>query len=284
MERTSIQDLFDLRGRTAVVTGGAGFLGFQHASALAEAGCRVVLWDVAEAPLQRAAAELGSVFPGQVEAARVDIADVGSVRDAAAGVRAAHGGLHVLVNNASLTIPKGPERETTFRHFFAPFEEYPVELWDLALRVNLTGTFLVTQALAPLLLGSEGASVVNIASDVGVISPDHRIYEPNEERGYPGVSFNTTLSYSASKAALIQMTKYWATLWAKRGVRVNAISPAGVSNSQDPAFMRELTDRIPLGRMAKRHELKGALLFLASDASSFVTGHNLVVDGGRTIW
>ncbi|MGZ3685707.1 MAG: SDR family oxidoreductase, partial [Bdellovibrionota bacterium] len=126
--------------------------------------------------------------------------------------------------------------------------------------------------------------VINIASDVGVISPDHRIYEPNPEHGYEGVHFNSPLSYATSKAALIHMTKFWATYWAKKGIRVNAISPAGVENNQDPKFRRELTDRIPLGRMAKPHEFKGAIVFLASEASSFMTGHNLIIDGGRTIW
>lgn len=284
MDQTSIKSLFDLSGRVAVITGGAGLLGKQHTMALAEAGCNVVLWDVKQEPLDAAQKEFDELFPGKVKTALVDISDAKSVRASADKIKQQHGKLNILINNASLTIPKGKERQEKFSQYFDAFETYPVEMWDLALKVNLTGTFIVTQALTPLLLAANNASIINIASDVGVISPDHRIYEPNPERGYPGVDFNTTLSYSASKAALIHMTKFWATYWAKKGIRVNAISPAGVYNNQDEKFVRELTDRIPLGRMAKRHEYKGAVLFLASDASSFMTGHNMVIDGGRTIW
>lgn len=280
----SIKKLFDMSGKRAVITGGAGFLGKQHALALAEAGCDVHLWDITREGLDRAVEELNSNFPGRFFSEVVDISDAQTVRKAAEKLTKEHGTLHVLINNASLTIPKGVERREKFAGFFDPFETYPVELWDLALRVNLTGTFLVTQALAPALLASGNASIINIASDVGVISPDHRIYEPNPERDYKGADFNTALSYSASKAALIHMTKYWATYWAKKGIRVNALSPAGVANNQDPKFVRELVDRIPLGRMAKPHEYKGAILFLASEASSFMTGSNLIIDGGRTSW
>lgn len=281
---TSIRKLFDLTGRRAVITGGAGFLGRQHAATLAEAGCHVELWDMKEETLIQAQVELEKDFPGLISGKCVNIADPEDVKKAASESSKKKSELHILINNASITIPKGKDRELKFNKYFEPFESYPLELWELALQVNLSGTFLVTQALAPLLLASRNASIINIASDVGVISPDHRIYEPNPERDYPGVSFNTTLSYSATKAALIHMTKYWATYWAKKGIRVNAISPAGVYNHQDPLFMRELTDRIPMGRMAKPHELKGVVLLLASDASSFMTGTNLVVDGGRTSW
>ncbi len=274
----TLKELFDLNGRTALITGGAGFLGKQHASALAEAGASVILWDISQGALKAAEVELSARFPGKISIREVDIASADSVRQAASEIKS----LQILVNNAGMTVARGQEK---FKKYFDPFETYPTELWEMALQVNLTGTFLVTQACAPLLLKSPGiASIINIASDVGVISPDHRIYQPNPERGFEGVGFNSPLSYATSKAALIQMTKFWATYWSKKGIRVNTISPAGVENNQDPKFQRELTDRIPLGRMARPHELKGAISFLASDASSFVTGHNLMVDGGRTIW
>ena len=276
----TIQELFNLAGKTAVITGGAGFLGQQHAAALAEAGASVVLWDFVEKKLNEVLPALEKRFPGKVSGEMVDISDTASVQKAADSVANKFGSLEILVNNAGMTVAQGEEK---FRRYFDKFEDYPLELWEMALKVNLTGTVLVTQKLAPLLL-KKGGSVINIASDVGVISPDHRIYEPNPERGYDGVHFNSPLSYATSKAALIHMTKFWATYWAKKGIRVNAISPAGVENNQDPKFRRELTDRIPLGRMAKPHEFKGAIVFLASDASSFMTGHNMVIDGGRTIW
>ena len=276
----TIQELFNLSGKTAVITGGAGFLGQQHAAALAEAGANVMLWDFVEKKLNEVVPTLEKRFPGRISGEVVDISDAASVQKAADSVAKKFGSLEILVNNAGMTVAQGEEK---FRRYFDKFEDYPLELWEMALKVNLTGTVLVTQKLAPWLL-KKGGSVINIASDVGVISPDHRIYEPNPERGYEGVHFNSPLSYATSKAALIHMTKFWATYWAKKGIRVNAISPAGVENNQDPKFRRELTDRIPLGRMAKPHEFKGAIVFLASDASSFMTGHNMVIDGGRTIW
>jgi NAD(P)-dependent dehydrogenase (short-subunit alcohol dehydrogenase family) len=277
-----IKQLFDLSGRVAVITGGAGFLGKQHGSALAEAGCKVVLWDLEPNSLKQATEQLSSQFPDQILSHLADISDVESVRAATESLSKAFGRLDILINNASMTVARGQDK---FKHYFDPFETYPIELWDMALKVNLTGTVHVTQNLYPLLKKNAGrASIINIASDVGVISPDHRIYQPNPERDYKGANFNTPLSYAVSKASLIHMTKYWATYWAKEGVRVNAISPAGVANNQDPAFVRELVDRIPMGRMAKPHEYKGAVLFLASDASSFMTGTNLIIDGGRTSW
>jgi NAD(P)-dependent dehydrogenase (short-subunit alcohol dehydrogenase family) len=127
-------------------------------------------------------------------------------------------------------------------------------------------------------------AVVNIASDVAVISPDHRIYEPDERFDYEGVNFNTPLAYSVSKAGILAFTRYLATYWAKHGIRVNSVSPAGVWRGHDPKFVEQLAFRIPLGRMAFPQELMGPVVFLASDASSFITGANLMVDGGRTIW
>lgn len=282
MSSNTIQELFSLGGRVALITGGAGFLGRQHASALAEAGAKVVLWDISEEMLAKARAELDPKFPGRIFTRTMDIADPKSVLEAAKHLESEQGALDILVNNAGMTVARGQEK---FRRYFDAFEDYPLDLWEMALQVNLTGTFLVTQSVCRLMKKSAGrASIINIASDVGVISPDHRIYQPNPERDYPGVGFNSPLSYAVSKSAIIHMTRYWATYWSKAGIRVNAISPAGIENSQDPKFQRELTERIPLGRMGRPHELKGALVYLASDASSFVTGSNLMVDGGRTIW
>jgi NAD(P)-dependent dehydrogenase (short-subunit alcohol dehydrogenase family) len=277
-----IKQLFDLSNRVAVITGGAGFLGKQHAAALAEAGCKVVLWDLEPNSLKAATEQLSAQYPDQIASHLADISDVESVKAAAESLAKTFGQLDILVNNASMTVARGQDK---FKRYFDPFETYPIDLWEMALKVNLTGTVHVTQNLYPLLKKRAGhASIINIASDVGVISPDHRIYQPNPEHDYKGANFNTPLSYSVSKASLIHMTKYWATYWAKEGIRVNAISPAGVANNQDPAFVRELVERIPMGRMAKPHEYKGAILFLASDASSFMTGGNLIIDGGRTAW
>lgn len=273
----TVKQLFDLTGRKAVITGGGGFLGRQHALSLLEAGCHVTLWDISETMLCKAKEELSQTFEGFVSVLAVDITDTKAVQNAAKSIQS----LDILINNAGMTVARGQEK---FKKYFNSFEDYPLELWNLALNVNLTGTFIITQALAPLLLRSKHASIINIASDVGIVSPDLRIYEPNPAKNYDGVNFNTPLSYATSKAALIHMTKYWATYWAKSGIRVNALSPAGVFNNQDPKFVEALTEKIPMGRMAKPYEYKGAILFLASDASSFMTGSNLIIDGGRTAW
>lgn len=277
----TIRELFDLTDRVAVITGGAGFLGYQHARAILESGGRVTLWDLSIEKLNSAKLRLSEKFPNRVSIHEVNIADSSQVALAARSIDAEQGKVDILINNASMTLSQGEER---FKNYFDPFETYPVGLWEMALNVNLTGTFIVTQSLISLLKKSKSASIINIASDVGVISPDHRIYQPNPERNYDGVHFNSPLSYATSKAALIHMTKYWATYWAKTGIRVNSISPAGVANDYPPQFVRELTERIPMGRMAYPHEYKGAIAFLASEASSFMTGANLIIDGGRTAW
>ena len=134
------------------------------------------------------------------------------------------------------------------------------------------------------MLKRKKGSIVNFASDMGIVAPDHKIYEPNKKINYKGVKFNTPLSYSAAKSGIISMTRYLATYWAKKGIRVNCISPTGVYKKHNKKFVKQLSEKIPLGRMAKPEELNGAIIYLCSNASSFVTGHNLVVDGGRTIW
>ena len=169
-------------------------------------------------------------------------------------------------------------------NFFEKFEKYNFQLWQKSLEGNLSGVFVVTKSVAKHMIKRKKGSIINIASDVGVISPDHRIYEANKKFNYKGVNFNTPISYSVAKSGIISMTRYLATYWAKKGIRVNCISPAGVYKKHDKKFVEQLSQRIPLGRMAKSHELNGAIIYLCSNASSFVTGHNLVVDGGRTIW
>lgn len=270
----------DLSGRIAVITGGAGFLGAQFAEALAEAGARPVLFDLREEDVTEAVRRLrdeGTDCAGYA----LDITDAAQVRETVDRAAREQGGMDILVNSAAFAmknLQQGGEG------FFAPFEDYDESLWRVSLDVNLTGTFLVTQAAGRIMKAAGRGAVVNIASDVAVISPDHRIYQPDERTGYEGVPFNTPIGYSVTKAGMLAFTRYLATWWAADGIRVNAISPAGVFREQDPAFIEHLVERIPLGRMAYPEELKGPVVFLASDASSFMTGHNLVVDGGRTIW
>jgi NAD(P)-dependent dehydrogenase (short-subunit alcohol dehydrogenase family) len=187
----------------------------------------------------------------------------------------------VLVNNAALTKYSGDANPDAF---FAPFETTDDSVWNAGLKVNLTGTMLCCKVIGPVMQRQGKGSIINLGSDVGIVSPDQRIYEAQPEIGYPGQNFNTPAFYSVTKAAVLHLTRHLATLWAKSGVRVNSLSPAGVYRDHDPAFVKQLASRIPLGRMAQINEYKGAIVFLASDASSFMIGHNLVMDGGRTIW
>ena len=271
---------FDLSGRVAIITGGAGMLGMQHAHAIAESGGHVVIADLSA---ERAAHSAGEVSAATgVEALGVG-ADITVKRDVEQLVRVVvekFARVDILINNAALTVKGGGE---TARNYFAPFEDYPLDLWEKALKVNLTGTFLCCQAAGKQMVAQRRGVILNIASDVGTISPDHRIYE-GATSPHTGERFNTPAAYATTKAGVINLTRYLATYWAKDGIRVNALSPGGVFADHDPQFVRNLSERIPLGRMAHANEYQGAVLFLVSDASTYMTGANLVVDGGRTAW
>ena len=275
----SVRRQFDLTGRVVLLTGGAGFLGVQFAEALAEMGSTPVLLDLDNEALEKAADSVRGQF-GHCEIAVADITDASALRRAVEGIVDRHGRLDVLINNAALTrYSTGVDPDA----FFAPYVETEPSVWEAGLKVNLTGVALACQIVGPHMIRQGKGAIINLGSDVGVVSPDHRIYEA-DEAGYPGQDFNTPAFYAVTKAGVIHLTKYLATLWARHNVRVNALSPAGVFRNHDPAFVKKLSTCIPLGRMATINEYKGAVVFLASDASSFVTGHNLVVDGGRTAW
>lgn len=276
---SSVKAQFDLTGRVVVITGGCGFLGVQFAQSVAEMGALPVLFDIGGEGMDRAVAIVKEQF-GRCEALALDITRAEEIQAAVDAVVAAHGRIDALINAAGLTkytCDAEPER------FFAPFENTALDVWEAGLKVNLTGVMLACQIIGPVMLRQGKGSIVNIASDVGVISPDQRIYQP-DEHGYPGQNFNTPAFYSVTKAAVIHLTKHLATLWAAQGIRVNAFSPAGVYRNHDPAFVKKLAACIPMGRMAAVNEYKGAMAFLCSDASSFMTGHNLIMDGGRTAW
>jgi NAD(P)-dependent dehydrogenase (short-subunit alcohol dehydrogenase family) len=237
-----------------------------------------VLVDLQIERCQAAEQHIRQMFGSEALGVRADITVKDQVQDVVEQVMARYGRIDILINNAALTVKGGG---ATFDDYFAPFEEYPERLFEMALRVNLTGTFLVTQAVGRVMVAQRRGVIVNISSDVALISPDHRIY-----RGmtYAGKPFNTPIAYSMSKAALLAFTRYLATYWADKGIRVNALSPAGVYDNHDAEFVQRLSNLIPLGRMAHKDEYKGAIIFLCSDASSFMTGANLIVDGGRTCW
>jgi NAD(P)-dependent dehydrogenase (short-subunit alcohol dehydrogenase family) len=272
----TLPELFRLDGRVAIVTGGGGMLGLRYAEAIRDAGGIPVVADLRPDAVEAAVASLG----GDAFGAPLDISRKDEVERVVREVETRFGRIDILINNAALTVKGGSE---TMEGYFAPFEDYPLELWQRALDVNLTGTFLLTQAVGRVMVAAGRGVVLNIAAVYGMVSPDHRIYEGIVNQ-YGGPAFNTPISYSATKAAILNFTRYLATYWADKGIRVNSFSPGAVFDEHDETFVRNLTARIPLARMAHKDEYKGAILFLVSDASSYMTGANLVVDGGWTSW
>jgi 2-deoxy-D-gluconate 3-dehydrogenase len=276
-----VPELFRLDGRVALVTGGAGLLGRRYCEALLEAGARVVIGDVDGARAEALAHELS---PSEALGVRQDVSDESSVRATIDQAVRHFGRLDILVNNAALTVRGGSERLSP-ADYFAPFEEYKREVWDQALSVNLTGQLLCAQAAGRRMLRQDpsGGVMVNISSTYGVVAPDQRLYE-GVTSPYAETSFNTPVSYAVTKTAVLGLTRYLATYWSGQNIRVNALTPHGVFDNHDEAFVRNFVYRSPLGRMARNDEYRGALLFLVSDASSYMTGANLIVDGGWTAW
>jgi len=269
-----VMERFNLDGRVAVVTGGAGLLGRGFCRTLAEAGAAVVIADRNKSEAEKLAAEISQT--GQALAVEVNVTQPDSVRAMAAAAKETFGRLDVLVCSAALDPKFDPHLGGGYEQ---DFEHFPLESWRQALDVNLTGAFLSAQAAAPLMLEQGGGVMVMIASIYGLSGPDQRIYrDPHKPPQYKPAY------YPASKAGLLGLMRYLAAYYAGRGIRVNALTPGGVFNDHDAFFEREYSARTMLGRMADKDEMNAALLFLASDASSYMTGSNLVVDGGWTAW
>ena len=267
--------LFDLRGKVAVVTGGAGILGEHFCAGLAESGANVAVVDLQAEKAQESAEMLASRYGVKAFGFGCDVSDLISVQKMVTEVVAEFGQINILHNNAA-------GKSDDLDAFFAPFEEYSLDQWRKIMAVNLDGMFLVAQAIGKQMVAQgKGGSIIQTASIYGVMSPDHRIYEGSF---YLGRQINTPAVYTASKAAVVGLTKHLATYWAERGIRVNTLTPGGTESGQNEEFKRRYAARIPLGRMAKALEMVGALLYLASDASSYVTGQNIIVDGGLDCW
>jgi len=259
-----MQKLFDLTGKTAFITGGAGLLGKQHAEAIISAGGHAVIADCDIGAALEVSKELGP----HATAVYVDVNNKKNVQEAVEQFPR----IDILINNAA----KDPKvKKAGVLSSDTKFETMTEEYWLEGVATILNGTFFCSQVIANKMLQTGGGVILNIASDLGVIAPDQRIYNENAPK---------PITYSAAKWGVIGMTKYLATYFADHNIRVNALSPAGVFAGQPAAFVEKLTNLIPMGRMAHVDEYQGAVIFLCSDASSYMTGANLIVDGGRTIW
>lgn len=280
----AIADLFDLNDQVIVITGGAGLLGTEFCQVVASAGAYVVVADVDAQAAAALADSLNTRFPASETSTRApratgigtDVSKAESVQSMVAATLRTFGRLDVLVNSAALDPKFDPQHSGAHTN---AFEHYPLEAWNRALEVNLTGTFLCCQAAVAPMLSQGSGVIVNVSSIYGLVGPDQRIYQQNDQPPQYKPAY-----YSVTKAGVLGLTRYLAAYYAGKNIRVNALTPGGVYNQHDQAFVQAYSARTVLGRMAEKDELNGALLFLASQASAYMTGANLVVDGGWTTW
>jgi NAD(P)-dependent dehydrogenase (short-subunit alcohol dehydrogenase family) len=273
-----IKNLFRLDGKVAVITGGAGLLGRRHAEAVAAAGGTAILADLNEDAAHASAAKLAKRYGKRVAGQACDITVAASVRRLRDRLLDRHGRVDILINNAA----NNPQIGAGAAPGWARFENFPLDIWQKDIAVGLTGAMLCSQVFGTDMAKRGGGVILNISSDLGLIGPDQRIYRckglaKDKQPVKP-------VTYSAVKAGLIGLTRYCATYWAESGVRVNALCPGGVDAGQPEDFKKRLQALIPMGRMARPDEYQGAVLFLISDASSYMTGAVVSADGGRTCW
>jgi NAD(P)-dependent dehydrogenase (short-subunit alcohol dehydrogenase family) len=268
-------DLFKLKDRVVIVAGGAGQIGFAFCTILADAGAMVIIGDVdVEMGNEKIRSLQNESLKKKIAVYPLDVSSPDSITAFLKTVRSAHGKLYGLVNCFHF---KGNSRKLdTTSNFFSGFETYPLEAWDKVHDINLKGSFLMSQSAVPYLKENQGGVIVNVSSTYGNVSPNKSIY------GDSGI--NSPVAYATSKAAIINLTRYMATHLADENIRVNVLSPGGVYNNQTEEFVKNYCNLTPLKRMAKAEDYQGAILYLLSDASAYMTGSNLVVDGGWTAW
>ncbi len=266
-------ELFSLKNKTAIVTGALGLIGKEHCHALSGAGANVIAADIDKEKSTEFAATLDTESIGL----KFDVTDPGNLNAAKDKIFEKFGKIDILVNNAAINDmfenPKAAAEQSKF-------ENYPLELWQKSVDVNLTGVFLCSQIFGYEMAKQKSGSIINVASTYGITAPNQSLYIDKEGNQ----SFYKPPAYSATKGAVIMFTRYLAAYWGKNNVRVNTLSPGGVENNQDEFFVEKYSEKTPLKRMAQPTDYKGALIYLASDASSYMTGANLVVDGGWTCW
>lgn len=273
-------DRFDISGKTVVVTGGAGLLGQKHAEGILEGKGIPVLLDISEESIEKTVRELKKLYPdGIVESYKADITDRASLEYVCTEIEKKYGNIYGLINNAA----NNPKIEGGSKNLGATkFVDFPLDMWNQDLNVGITGAFLCAQVFGKSMEKFKKGVIINIGSDYGVIAPDQRVYRkegmPEEQQIIKPVS------YSVVKHAMIGLTKYLAVYWAEKGIRVNTLCPASLSNGQNEEFVKKLSTRIPMGRMSRPDEYPATVLYMLSEASSYMTGATVILDGGRTSW
>lgn len=271
---------FEINNRVIIITGGAGFLGRKHAEAILDGGGIPVLIDISQESLERVKEKLLKEYPeGVIEIYRADIKDRNAMEQLAKDVCEKHFHIDGLINNAANN-PKVEGNAKNMKNI--RFEDFPIEMWLDDISVGLTGAFVCSQVFGSIMAKQNKGVILNISSDLGIIAPDQRIYRKDDLKEEEQMVKPVT--YSVIKHGILGLTKYLATYWAQKGVRANSLCPAGVFNNQNEDFLGKLTNLIPMGRMADSDEYKGTILYLVSDASSYMTGATVIVDGGRTCW
>ena len=275
MKNNNFKKLFDLQGKTAIVTGGMGILGKQFCSVLAEFGANVAVVDIQLESTLDFARELESTYGHKMEGFYCDVTNPESVEKMVNDVVKSFGRIDILHNNAA-------GKSNDLSQFFAPFQDYEFDQWNQIMDVNIGGMFLVAKFVGKFMIEqNQGGSIIQTSSIYGIMGPDQRIYDGSL---YLDQQINTPAVYSVSKSAVLGLTKYLATYWANKGIRVNTLTPGGVESGQNDVFKKKYSNRVPMNRMALPNEMVGGLLYLASDASSYVTGQNIIIDGGLSAW
>ncbi len=268
-------NFFDLSGKVAVVTGGAGIIGNRVCRGLAAHGAAVAVVDIDETAAQDLARQINEEQGGKALAVLCDVGDPESVETMVETITQELGEIDILHNNAA-------KKSDDLEAFFASYEDYSLEVWRDIMAVNIDGMFLVSQAVGKRMVArGKGGSIIQTSSIYGIVAPDQRIYEGSQ---YLGVTISLPAVYAASKAAVIGLTGYLASYWGDKGIRVNTLVPGGVASGQNETFTQNYSAKVPMGRMAEADEMVGAVVFMASDASSYMTGQTIAVDGGFSTW
>ncbi len=263
-----IQKIFDLHDKVVVITGASGMLGTQYAYGLSECGAHVILADIDIFKSKITEKQIKKKFSTKPMSIKLDLTNKESILSMTDSILKKYSKIDVLINNAAY------QGNSKIRS--SGFENLELETWNQAIDVNLTGVFLCCQSIGKQMVKQKFGNIINISSTYGLVGPDQRIYGKSGQ--------NSAIFYAATKSAILNLTRYLATYWEGTGIRVNTFSPGGVENNQDPNFIKKYSEKTPLGRMAKKNEYVGSIIFLASDASSYMTGSNLIVDGGWTAW